>query len=275
MKVDAGDPRWTSASIERGLRYDREVGSGRESSPDATTRPEEDAVKSSTQHEPTSSAIDEPRSRRELLRSGSMAMAVGLLGVFGIATTGSAKNGSTLRAGDKATASRSTTIELSKGPALQARTTGKDGAVGVRGVANATKGIGVQGSAPSSKGATVGVQGSTQSPEGTAGEFVADGGGTALAASAAKEGVALRTKGRLMLTERSGIATVSQGGAEFVIPVLGGLSEKSLVLATLQDHRPGVHVEAAHVLDVDEGLIVVRLNQAVAEQTEVGWFVLD
>jgi hypothetical protein len=229
----------------------------------------------STHHEPAISAIDEPRSRRELLRSGSVALAAGLLGVLGIATTTSAKNGSTLRAGDKATASRATTIESSKGPALQARATGKDGPVGVRGVANASKGIGVQGTAPSSKGATVGVQGLTQSSEGTAGDFVAEGGGTALAASSGKGGVALRTKGRVMLTERSGVAAVSQGGAEFVIPVTGGLSEKSLVLATLQDHRPGVHVEAAHVLDAEEGLIVVRLNQAVAEQTDVGWIVLD
>lgn len=225
--------------------------------------------------EPAIDTIDEPRSRRELLRSGGIAMVAGLLGVFGISTTTSAKNGSALRAGERATASRPTTIESSRGPALQGRANGKNGNVGLRGVASASKGIGVQGTASAGKGATVGVQGSTQSPEGTAGDFVADGGGTALAASAGKQGVALRTRGRLMLTERTGVASVSEGGAEFVIPVSGGLSEKSLVLATLQDHRPGVHVEAAHVLDADEGLIVVRLNQAVAEQTEVGWMVLD
>jgi hypothetical protein len=218
-------------------------------------------VNRTTRHEPAIDAIDEPRSRRELLQTGGMAMVAALLAVFGLGTTTTAKNGSALRAGDKTTATRPTTIESAKGPALQARATGKNGPIGLRGVANASKGVGVQGL--------------TQSSDGTAGEFVADGGGTALSASASKQGVALRTKGRLVLTERTGVASVSEGGAEFVIPVSGGLSEKSMVLATLQDHRPGVHVEAAHVLDVDDGLIVVRLNQAVAEQTEVGWIVLD
>ena len=67
------------------------------------------------------------------------------------------------------------------------------------------------------------------------------------------------------------------GGAEFVIPVAGGLTEKSLVLATLQDHFPGVHVEAASVLDTtaEARLIVVRLNQAVPEPARVAWLVLD
>ncbi len=131
----------------------------------------------------------------------------------------------------------------------------------------------MQGAASSEKGKTVGVQGLTESSDGTAGQFVADGGGTAIEARAAKKGVALRTKGRLELSERSGGAEAI--GAEFVIPVVGGLSDKSLVLATLQDHRPGVHVEAAYVLDAEDGLIVVRLNQAVAEQTKVAWLVLD
>jgi hypothetical protein len=108
-----------------------------------------------------------------------------------------------------------------------------------------------------------------------AGQFIAEDGGTALEASiGGREGVALRTKGRLELTERSGISSVS-GGAEFVIPVAGGLSEDTLVLATLQDHFPGVHVEAAGVLDAEEGLIVVRLSQAVPEPARVAWLVLD
>lgn len=218
--------------------------------------------------------MEETRSRRDLLRSGSVAAIAGLLGVFGISTAAAARNGSAVRAGEKTTATRPTTLESRKGPALQARATSKQQPVGLRGVATANKGVGVQGSAVSGKGATVGVQGLTQSPDGTAGQFVADDGGTALEARASRQGVALRTKGRLELTERSGSASVSQGGSEFVIPVSGGLSDSALVLATLQDHRPGVHVEAAYVLDPDEGVIAVRLNQAVPEQTRVGWIVL-
>lgn len=229
--------------------------------------PQEDTVNPSTDYEPVIDAIeaiDEPRSRRELLRSGGVAALAGVLGVFGITSAAAAKNGSTLKAGDKTTASKPTSIESSKGPALQARATSKKEPVGLRGVADAPKGIGVQGEATAAKGETVGVQGLAQSPDGVAGEFVAD-----------KSGTALRTKGRIELTGRSGRAPVSEGGAEFVIPVTGSLSDKSLVLATLQDHRPGVHVEAAYVLDAEEGVIVVRLNQAVAEETTVGWLVLN
>lgn len=234
---------------------------------------------SSRDNEPTvieaaAVAMEEPRTRRELLRSSGLAAVAGVLGVFGIASTATARNGSTIRAGEKATASRPTTVDSSKGPALQGRATSKRDPVGIRGVATANQGVGVQGTAVSGKGATVGVQGLSQSPEGTAGQFVADGGGTAIEARADRQGVALRTRGRLEFGERSGSATVSEGGSEFVIPVSGGLSSSALVLATLQEHRPGVHVEAAYVLDAEEGVIAVRLNQAVPEQTRVGWIVL-
>jgi hypothetical protein len=230
-------------------------------------------VNASTDNEPVIDVLDEPRSRRDMLRTGGVAAIAGLLGVVGIATTTEARNGSSLKAGQKNTATKSTLLESRNGPAFQARVTGGGESIGLRGTARSSKGIGVQGAASSEKGKTVGVQGLTESSDGTAGQFVADGGGTAIEARAAKKGVALRTKGRLELSERSGSAEAI--GAEFVIPVVGGLSDKSLVLATLQDHRPGVHVEAAYVLDAEDGLIVVRLNQAVAEQTKVAWFVLD
>jgi hypothetical protein len=185
-----------------------------------------------------------------------------------------AKNGDPLRVGEKTSATRPTTLESGEGPALQVRVSGREG-VALRGSASSPKGVGVQGEASSEKGESVGVQGTSESPDGVAGRFVAERGGTALEATIGeKGGVALRTKGRLELTERSGISSVS-GGAEFVIPVAGGLSETSLVLATLQDHFPGVHVEAAGVLDVEEGLIVVRHSQAVPEPAKVAWLVLD
>ena len=86
----------------------------------------------------------------------------------------------------------------------------------------------------------------------------------------------LETEGKLRFGKRSGEATTS-GGAEFVIPVSGGLNKNSLVIATLQDHHPGVHVESASVLDAGRSTIVVRLNQAVPEPTReervafLGW----
>jgi hypothetical protein len=209
-----------------------------------------------------------------VLRTGLVAAAAGLLGVLGLGATASAKNGDPLRAGERTTATKATTLESRRGPALEARVVGTPG-VSVKGTTSSPKGVGVVGEATSAKGASVGVQGLSDSPAGVAGQFIARGGGRAIEATASvKDGVALRTAGRLELTERSGVSSVS-GGAEFVIPVSGGLTDKSLVLATLQDHFPGVHVESASVLDAEEGLIVVRLSQAVPEPAKVGWIVLD
>ena len=69
--------------------------------------------------------------------------------------------------------------------------------------------------------------------------------------------------------ERSGISSVS-GGAEFVIPVAGGLREGSLVLATLQLTTSPTSTSKRRVLDAEEGLIVVRLCQAVPNPAKVG-----
>lgn len=197
---------------------------------------------SSVDQQPVVERVADQRSRRDLLRSGAAAAAAGLVGVFGIATGTAAGNGDAVRAGRKTTASRPTMLESRRGPALHVRASGGGG---------------------------------SGSDDSVAGLFIADRGGTAVEArSTQRSGVALRTTGRVVLGERSGVASVS-GGAEFVIPVAGGLTNGSLVLATLQDHFPGVHVESASVLDAEEGLIVVRLSQAVPEPAKVGWIVLD
>jgi hypothetical protein len=204
-----------------------------------------------------------------------MAAVAGVLGALGIATGAEAKDGQFLKAGNKVTATRTTSIQSKKGPAFLARVVGKGKVAALRGLATSQSGTGLQGWADAKKGSTIGVDGLTRSPDGKAGQFTAANGGTALVAkSPDRRGVALRTEGRLQFTERSGSSSVS-GGSEFVIPVAGGLTEGSLVLATLQDHFPGVHVEAASVLDAADGLIVVRLNQAVPEPARVAWIVLD
>jgi hypothetical protein len=229
---------------------------------------------SSARRQPAIDAADAPRTRRDVLRAGAAASIAALLGVLGIATSSAAKNGDAIRAGSKTTASKPTTLESGRGPALLVRATGSGDAVALRGASGSATGIGVLGEATSGKGESAGVQGTSASPAGVAGRFSASGGGTAVDARANQQGVALRTKGRLELTERSGVTSVS-GGAEFVIPVAGGLSDGSIVLATLQDHNPGIHIEAANVLDAEEGLIVVRLNQALPRPGKVGWLVLD
>jgi hypothetical protein len=231
-------------------------------------------VNASRDNEPVIIAADEPRTRRQLLTAGGVAAIAGVLGAVGISNTTQAKDGQWVKVGNKTTATNSTSVLAKKGPAFMGRVTGAKGA-GLRGISSSSKGTGVQGWADAKKGATIGVEGHTKSPAGRAGQFVAANGGTAiLAKSPDKNGVALRTEGKLQFGERSGSTSVS-GGAEFVIPVGGGVSERSLVLATLQDHFPGVHVESASVLDAKEGLIVVRLNQAVPEPARVAWIVLD
>jgi len=232
-------------------------------------------VNPSRDNEPAIIAADVPRSRRQLLTAGGIAAVAGLLGAVGISTTVEAKDGQWVKAGRKTTATNTTNLEAKKGPAFLSRVTGGGKVSGIRGYASSNKGTGVQGWADAKKGTTIGIEGRTNSADGKAGHFVAGNGGVALVAkSPDKKGVALRTQGRLELTERSGSSELS-GGSEFVIPVAGGLSETSLVLATLQDHVAGVHVESASVLDAKDGLIVVRLNQAVPEPTRVAWIVLD
>jgi hypothetical protein len=220
---------------------------------------------SSTEPEQVMQATDEPRSRRDLLRASGVAAVAGILGALGISNATEARNGSAVRMGQRNTGSRTTVLESSKGPVLVGRIS-KSG----------SKAVAVQGAATAKSGKAVAVQGTAASPDAVAGQFEAADGGTAVEASAAgKRGVALRTKGRLQFDERSGTAKVSAGGADFIIPVAGGLSASSVVLATMQDHFPGVHVEAASVQDAEEGLIVVRLSQAVPEAATVAWIVLD
>lgn len=232
-------------------------------------------MNSSRDTEPATVAADEPRSRRQLLTAGGVAAIAGVLGAVGISNSVEGKDGQWVRLGQRNSANKTTQITGRKSPGLLARITGAGAAI--RGITSSEKGTGVQGWADAKKGKTTGVDGKTESPGGVAGRFVAARGGTAiLARSPDRDGTALRTEGKLEFERRSGEATTS-GGAEFVIPVAGGLTKKSLVLATLQDHFPGVHVEAASVLDTtaDRETILVRLNQAVPEPARVAWLILD
>jgi len=232
-------------------------------------------VNSSTPPEPVTTAADEPRTRRQLLTAGGLAVIAGILGAVGLSTPVAARDGDAIRAGQKTEAKQATKLTARKGVAFAASNSGGGKVSGLRGEATSNKGKGVIGVASAKKGKTVGVQGVSASPDGIAGQFTAARGGTAIVAqSPDRKGVALRTEGRLHFAGRSGSSQTS-GGSEFVTKVGGGVTEKSLVLATLQDHVPGVYVEAASVLDPAEGLIVVRLNQAVAEPTRVAWFILD
>jgi hypothetical protein len=255
------------------LRYDRLRRTSSSGSSARASSQEDFGVTSSRDNEPAIIDSEAPRTRRQLLTAGGLAAVAAALGTVGISTGAAARDGQFARLGKRNAATSTTQITARKSPGFLARITGAGGAI--RGINSNQKGVGVQGWADAKKGKTVGVAGKTESPGGTAGQFIAGNGGTAVVAkSPSKNGLALETEGKLRFGKRSGEATTS-GGAEFVIPVSGGLNRNSLVLATLQDHHPGVHVESASVLDAARSTIVVRLNQAVPEPTRVAWLVLD
>jgi hypothetical protein len=230
-------------------------------------------VTSSRDNEPAIIATEEPRSRRQLLTAGGAAAIAAALGAVGLSTTVEARDGQFARLGKRNAATSTTQVTTRKSPGFLSRITGSGAAI--RGITSSQKGVGLQAWADAKKGRTIGVAAKTNSPAGTAGQFIAGRGGTAVVAKSPDgNGVALETEGKLRFAKRTGEATTS-GGSEFVIPVSGGLNKNSLVMATLQDHFPGVHVESASVLDAGRNTIVVRLNQAVPEPARVAWMILD
>ena len=97
------------------------------------------------------------------------------------------------------------------------------------------------------------------------------GAGVAVHGEAPWPTLALRVIGRVGFT-RSGVVTVSAGKRSVKktgIP----LAASSLVLATIQQDRVGVYVEAA-VPSVAGSYFTIYLNKNVASATRVAWFVL-
>jgi hypothetical protein len=86
------------------------------------------------------------------------------------------------------------------------------------------------------------------------------------------DAVALNAKGVAQFS-RSGQATIQAGQSSFTHSGIR-LDPGSLILATLQQDRPGIHVRSA-VPDRDAGSFTVTLSQAVSADTVVGWFVVN
>lgn len=97
--------------------------------------------------------------------------------------------------------------------------------------------------------------------------------GTGVVASAEPAGVALRVSGRATFS-RSGRVTVRAGRRSATVTQIG-LQTRSMVFATLQQYRSGVHIAAAVPIPGPPGRIVIYLNRAVSSDTRVAWFVLE
>jgi hypothetical protein len=92
------------------------------------------------------------------------------------------------------------------------------------------------------------------------------------------DGIALDASGRIV-TDRSGKLIIEGGhaSATHVIPNLDGdpdLFPESLVLAMLQQNRPGVFVRAV-VPHPATNSFTVHLNKAVGTNARVAWFVIN
>lgn len=141
---------------------------------------------------------------------------------------------------------------------------GQGGSDGVFGIALNDNGTGVSGVAPH---LGTGVNGTANFADGVGMVAENNAGGTAFQA----KGTA-RFSGRTVFS-RSGTLTVRAGSTKVTRKGIA-LTAASLVLATLQQHRAGVHVLAA-VPNVTGSSFTVFLSNAVPANTKVAWFVVN
>jgi len=85
-------------------------------------------------------------------------------------------------------------------------------------------------------------------------------------------GIALKATGRTVFN-RSGVLTVPAGSSTVTHSGIA-LAAQSLILATLQQNRAGVFVQAA-VPDVAGSSFTIHLSKAVSKNTTVAWLVVN
>lgn len=91
-------------------------------------------------------------------------------------------------------------------------------------------------------------------------------------------GTALLAKGKAVFKDaavfsRSGIITVRVGRST-VTKTGVPLTAASLVLATLQEHKPGIYILAA-VPDINADSFTIHLSKAVPSRTKIAWFIVN
>ena len=79
--------------------------------------------------------------------------------------------------------------------------------------------------------------------------------------------------------DRSGVVTIPAGASSATVTKMGGgaplvLLPGSLVPATPQTNRSGLHVQAA-VPNVAKGTVTIYLRKKVSAATKVAWFVTE
>jgi hypothetical protein len=116
-----------------------------------------------------------------------------------------------------------------------------------------------------------GVRGTSLSGVGVHGSASA-GGGTGVLASAGSDGTALQVEGKSKFS-RSGTLTIPAGSSSITQTGIN-IDSSSVVLATLQQNRSGLWVQAA-VPSASGSSFTIYLNHATNSNTAVGWFVVN
>jgi hypothetical protein len=223
-------------------------------------------------HETETPAADPAPSRRGVL-SGLAAAAIGSVVAADLLrpSPAAAADGDNVKLGQDNEAANVTTITGGGNGALRAVSTADDGSV--VGINSAADGYGVRGT-----GEYIGVDAignvigtSSSSDHGTA-VLAATYDGIAIQATVSVPSAwALDARGPVKFSS-SGRTRIPAGQARVVLTGLA-LKPTSMVLATLQTRRNGVHVEAA-VPDPVTGSATVYLSKPTPGAADLGWFVI-
>jgi hypothetical protein len=190
-----------------------------------------------------------------------------------LARSGRAADGDAVLLGQENEANNATIIRAaSGGPALHGVSSTDDGAL--VGESTALDGYGVRASGPyiglNAVGGEIAAYAVSDYGKGV---FALTYDGVAVnAATAVDAGTALQVDGRAAFkwSGRLTIPAGSKAATQLDVP----LTANSMILATLQQRRGGVSIEAA-VPDPAGRRFTIHLNKRVSEDTTVGWFVLN
>jgi hypothetical protein len=208
-------------------------------------------------------------------RRGVLAAAVGAAAAVvasgGMAQPAVAADGDTLVLGVTNQATNTTRLET-KETSLYAVSSTDDASL--VGESRSSDGYGLRAASPyigvNAVGGEIGVY--TVSDYGTGVQAVTYNGTAMQASTAVPQGYALRVQGAVSLS-RSGRATV-RAGTDRVTVSLVDVRAGTSILATLQQHRPGISVAAA-VPNPTTNTVLLVLTKRVTSDTVVAWFALD
>ena len=214
-------------------------------------------------------------SRRSILTGAAVGVGALAAGALGRPPRALANDGDPVLQGVFNTPQSTTTVAINANNSLNA----------LVGAANNT-GTGVVGSSPGGNGVhgtggTNGVSGTTANPaaSGVFGENTTSGFGVAGRANAGTgvladslNGTALDVQGVASFS-RSGKLTIAAGTSSVTMSGIR-IDPSTLVLATLQQDRPGVHVRSADPNPAADSF-TIRLNKPVGSNTKVAWFLVN